>query len=484
MNQYNNIQGIILAAGKSTRFKRNRSKLTEKICGQEMILFPTKLLAHFGIKTSVVTGYQKNSIEKIVQQAHNENITFIHQEELLGTGHAILCALPIIEKEHVLIINGDAPLITPNIIESLFNKHFENKATLSFVTALNADQSINSYGIVIDDINGIRIIEAKDYHASINQETFLINAGIYIIEKSFLIEAINTIKKSSITGEIYLTELVHLASLQKLIVSTVEASFDAIRGVNDLKELWVAEHLKRSELIQYWMNQGIRFMAVQSVHIDLNVKIGTGSSIGAGVQLLGSTTIGENCSIGSFSSIENTTIQDNVIIHPHCVIKDAHIENKSTIGPFAHVHTQSYIHSESIIGNFVEIKKSTIGNASKIKHLAYIGDATLGKHVNIGAGTITCNHDGIHKHPTIIKDNAYIGSNNTLVAPITINKGAYTAAGSTITEDVPEYALAIARNKQINKEQYVHKLLQKKNNTYTSCDSMVTVKKSSPTTNL
>ena len=233
-----------------------------------------------------------------------------------------------------------------------------------------------------------------------------------------------------------------------------------IRGINTLQELWTVEQIKRAELIKYWMEKGIRFAAAQNNHIDLNITIGAGTYIGASVQLYGNTKIGNNCIIEAFSILENSILEDGACVKSHSVIKNSTIKNKAIVGPFAHVHSNSMIEQNAQVGNFVDIKKSEIGSNSKIKHLSYIGDAQIGNDVNIGAGTITCNYNGLTKEKTVIQDCAYIGSNNSLIAPINIGKDAFTAAGSVITKNVPDHALAIARAHQINKEEYAKKLKQ------------------------
>jgi N-acetylglucosamine-1-phosphate uridyltransferase (contains nucleotidyltransferase and I-patch acetyltransferase domains) len=221
--------------------------------------------------------------------------------------------------------------------------------------------------------------------------------------------------------------------------------------------------IKRSELIKYWMERGVRFSAPQTVHIDLDVEIGSGTYIGCSVHLQNSAKVGTNCVIEHFSIIDHSTIGDMVNVKPHTIITNAIIKDHAHVGPFAHIQENSTIGAHAHIGNFVETKNSTIGDHSKAKHLSYLGTAKIGNHVNIGAGTITCNFDGTKKHVTIIKDHVFIGTNNSLVAPITIHEHAFTAAGSVITKDVPARALAIARAPQTNKEEYAEKLLNKNN---------------------
>jgi len=457
---FENMEAIVLAAGKSTRFKTERNKLLEKICGQEIILFSTKLLEQMDIKTTIVIGYQKELIKETVKSPHQNRIDFVEQTEQLGTGHAVACAKNKCEKEHILILNGDVPLITKEIIEKLYNKHVESDSVISFVTSHYTGPD-HTYGRVIFDNNGIKIVEAKDFKQNMNDLHCCINAGIYLVKKAFLEEYICKIEKSSVTNEFYLTSIIETASKSHLNVETIKAPLDKIRGVNTFEELWAAEQIKRSELIKHWMRNGVRFNVAQNIHIDIDVEIGSGTEIECGVHLIGKTTIGKNCKIRKFSSIENTILEDNVEIFPNCVIRDSRIKKESQVGPFAHIHTQTNIEKETIIGNFVEIKQSTIGKYTHAKHHAYLGNATIGSRVNIGAGTITCNHDGITKHQTTIKNNAYIGSNNTLVAPVTIEQNAFTAAGSTITENIPKNCLAIGRSRQINKEDYVQTLFEK-----------------------
>ena len=452
-----NLQAIILAAGASTRFNTEKTKLAEPICGQAMILFPTKLLKSFKLLTTVVVGYQKETIQKIIQQHHGDSIQFVVQEKQEGTGHALACTKNLWEKEHILVINGDAPLTTQETIKTLYETHINENAAISFVTACNPDPTSKAYGRVVKKNGGIEIIEAKDFNDD-PAEHCCINAGIYLIKKDFLTDYIATLNDKNASKEFYITDLVKIASHNNKHVATVTAPFDTIRGINTLQELWAAEQIKRSDLIKYWMDNGVRFSLAQNVHIDLNVTIGKGSYIGCGIHLLGDTIIGKNCRIQEFSSLENAILGDNVNIHPHCIIKDALIESGSDVGPFAHLRNNVHLGPDTSIGNFVEIKNSTIDKQTKAKHLTYIGDATIGSNVNIGAGTITCNYDGINKHKTIIKDNAFIGSNNTLVAPVVIGENAFTAAGSTITADVPDNALAIARAHQTNKHEYAHKL--------------------------
>ncbi len=456
------VQAIILAAGKSTRFNTGRTKLLEKICGQEMILYTTRLLEQLNIPITVVVGYQKDAIKEVISNRHHKAINFVVQEEQYGTGHALVCSNTVWEREHSLIMNGDVPLVTSDTIESLYEKHIASHADVSFVISHNADPAIGGYGRVIKTEKSIRIIEARDFEGDASEHC-CINAGIYLVRRSFLQQCINDFTQNEKTQEFYITDLIKIASDQEKIVKTVSAPFDRIRGINTLQELWASEQIKRSELIKYWMEKGVRFLGAQSVHLDLDVTIGSGSSIGCGAHLLAGAIIGKNCKIHEYATIEASRIGDNCEILPHCIIKDSSIGAYSQIGPFAHVKEHSHIGEQVTVGNFVEIKKSTLGAGTKAKHLSYLGDAHIGTQVNIGAGTITCNYNGASKHQTVVHDNAFIGSNNTLIAPVIIERDAYTAAGSVISDNVPAEALAIARARQVNKEGYAHQIRDIKN---------------------
>lgn len=454
-----NTQAIILAAGRSSRFNKGQTKLIETICGQQMVLYITKLLDQCNIPITVVTGYQKELVETCIITEHGSSVAFVLQEQQLGTGHALAITQPQWHQDFILVLNADTPLVNKNLIERLYEEHIQTDACISIITTCLSEP--HAYGRVITTPDGIvQIIEAKDFTGD-SQERYSINAGIYLFNRTFLEKFIDTLSNANKAGEVYLTDLIGIASKNGYTVSTIKAPFDQIRGVNTLQELWAAEQIKRAELIRHWMDQGVRFFAPHTVHIDLEVNIGSGSSIGFGVHLLGNTQIGKNCTVEPFSIIKNSNLHDNVTIYNSSVISNSIIKSQVQVGPFAHVKW-AVVEHEAIIGNFVEITRSHIGQYTKAKHHTYLGDAQVEDHVNIGAGTITCNHDGTSKHQTIIKRNAYIGSNNSLVAPITIEEGAFTAAGSTITNDVPANALAIARSHQINKHGYATKLREKK----------------------
>lgn len=457
------IQGIILAAGKSSRFKTSNTKLGYTLCGQEIVVYPVKLLYALALPTTIVIGYQKEKVKQAIEQAGIPGLNFIEQNEQKGTAHAVLCTQKNWCAENILIMSGDTPLVTEENIQALIKKHTDTNADITFITAHNTDPSLITYDRIIKNGDKLTVVDGRSYEGDVTVDC-CINAGIYLIKREFL-ETTLPLLQSHSDSEIYLTDLITYASENNKKIETVALPFDQIRGVNTLKELWAAEHIKRSELIADWMDKGVHFSAAQNVYLDLNVTIGTGSFIGAGVLLLEGTKIGENCMIDAFSVISNSSIADNVTVAPHSVITDSEIKSHAQVGPFAHIRNKSVINEHAAIGNFVEVTKTTVGNNSKAKHLSYLGNGVVGSHVNIGAGTIFCNYNGFTKETTTIKDRAYIGSNNALIAPVVIGEGAITGAGSVITRDVPADTLALGRATQVNKDGYAKVLkerLQKK----------------------
>lgn len=448
-------RAIVLAAGKSSRFKRKKNKLATMICGRPMILFLLRELQKLRIPMTMIIGHQGEEIKQEVETSGVANVDYVVQQEQLGTGHAVLCSKHVWDRENILILNGDMPLIEGEFLEAFLNEHTNKNASVSFVSTHVLQPT--GYGRVIEENGKIRICEEKDCSDEYLCET-RVNAGIYAVKKAFLEEFIATMQRSSVSGEFYITDLIAYASDHGHLVNVMPAPFEQVRGVNTLQELWAVEQIMRSNLIKHWMDRGVRFELAQNIHLDVDVEIGPDSFIGTGAHILGKTKIGEGCFVAAFTILENTIVGDGSNIHSHSVIQDSVIGNDVHVGPFARLRNNVAIADNACVGNFVEVKGSSIGIGSKIKHLAYIGDATVGSNVNIGAGTIVCNYDGQEKHHTKIEDGVFVGSNNTLIAPVTIGKGAYVAAGSTITKDVPSEDLAIARARQENKEGYARKL--------------------------
>ncbi|HBL98529.1 TPA: UDP-N-acetylglucosamine diphosphorylase/glucosamine-1-phosphate N-acetyltransferase [Candidatus Dependentiae bacterium] len=450
------LQAIILAAGSSSRFNTSKSKLCFPICGQELIVYPAKLLASLQIPLTCVVGFQKEAVKAALARHSLPNISFAEQLQPLGTGHALASAREHFFADTILVMNGDAPLITQEIVETLLDAHRDATASVSFVISQSTDPSADGYGRIVQQDGKIRVVESRNYTGNRHKDQY-INAGIYLFQRTFLEKALATIHPDAKTGEMYITDLIQYASNTNEPIITSFAPFDNIRGINTLKELWAAEHIKRSELITHWMSQGVRFIAAQNVYLDLDVSIGADTTISPGCILVNGSSIGCGCTLGAYSYVCNSVLHDQVFMMSHSIISDSIVHEYAHIGPFAQIRS-STIGERAVVGNFVEVNRSKIGNQSKAKHLTYLGDARIGNSVNIGAGTITCNYDGIQKHITTIKDRAFIGSNNALVAPIIVGEGAMTGAGSVITDDVPADALAIARSRQTVKENFVEQM--------------------------
>lgn len=426
-------------------------KLTEKICGQELIIYPLKTAHTLSLTTTILIQNHQTVLQKIISQ------------------HALFSTTPIIYNEtpplfvtqqkwqhpFVLIMDATMPFITPESIKELYATHITYNAAITFIAAHHEEPTLK-YQRVIKKKQRIYLKNQHELSAKDMQEHCCISGGIYLISRDFLKKYAKEIAKAQTFAD-----LVNLATNAQEMVAMIFAPFDQIRTVDSYQGLWEVEHIQRAQLIRSWMDRGIRFFAPHTVHLDLDVQIGIGSSIGNSVHLLSGSTIGTDTLIDAFSIIDHATIGNNSTIHPHSMVKNSTIGDHTQIGPFAHIQSDTIVGDHCALGNFVETKRTKLGNHSKAKHLTYLGDAQIGTHVNIGAGTITCNYDGKNKHTTTIEDHVFIGSNNSLVAPVTIKKEAFTAAGSVITHDVPSHALAFGRARQVNKEGYTHTIEHK-----------------------
>jgi bifunctional UDP-N-acetylglucosamine pyrophosphorylase / glucosamine-1-phosphate N-acetyltransferase len=460
------VEAVILAAGNSTRFSGKQSKLLTKVCGQAMVVYPVKAAAKLDIPIHLIVGKQKDSIKKELEKYEFKNISYFEQKEQLGTGHASGCSKEKWSKKNILIINGDILLFNEKIILELIQEHSKNDADLTFIAAKT--NSPDGCARVIDEENGVRICEEKNCSEK-QKKMNLVNAGVYLAKVKHM-KALKELKKDTNVGEFLLTDLIEIFSNKGLKVCTKSVEIEKVCTVNTNEQLHNAEQIIQAEIIKKWINVGVRFENPTNSIVNVDVEIGDKTQIEFGVCLRGKTKIGRDCTINSNSILQDSIICDEVEIDCFSFIQESRIGLGAKVGPFARIRNNSIICDNSEIGNFVEIKNSKIENNSKVKHLSYIGDTYVGKKVNIGAGTITCNYDGIAKHKTIIEDNVFIGSNNTLVSPVIIGEGSYTAAGSTITHDVPQDSLAIARGKQSNKKNYAQRIKRKltKSNTKTT----------------
>ncbi len=399
---------------------------------------------------------------ELVKSQLGDQCRFVLQEEQLGTAHAVLQAKELLEdKEGVtLVVCGDTPLITSETMANLFTHHEETNAKATVLTALADDPA--GYGRIIRNEEGLveKIVEHKDAseeERKINE----INTGTYCFDNRALFAALKMVSNDNVQGEYYLPDVIEILKNAGEIVSAyVTGDFSETLGVNDRVALSQAEKIMRKRINEYHMRNGATIIDPDHTYIDADAEIGSDTIIHPGTRISGATKIGSDCVIGPNSEVNNCTIGDGTVIR-QSVVCDSEIGSGVAIGPFAHIRPNSQIHDEVKIGNFVEIKKTVFGRGSKASHLSYIGDAEIGSDVNIGCGSITVNYDGKKKHLTKVEDEVFIGCNSNLVAPVTIGKGAYIAAGSTVTKDVPGNALAIARAQQINKENYVEKLKNK-----------------------
>ena len=445
------IATIILAAGKGTRMKSDLVKVLHPLLGLSMLSYPidVSLKGIKAEKTIVVVGYQADRIKERFQ---DPRVQFVLQEEQLGTGHAVLQAIPFLQSftGTVLILCGDVPLVKAETLHSFINTFREKGSSLSVLTTVVEHPF--GYGRIIRSEEGWleRIVEEKD---ATEEERLIreINTGIYCVKASLLIQELREIGQKNAQGEYYLTDLVEIVRKKGLRCSAHWVA-DAVEvmGINTRVDLAIANEVLRQEKLRELMLSGVTVVDPKTAYVDRMVEVGRDTVLYPNCTLQGKTRIGERCVIESNSKISDSIIDDEVTIRSNSVITESKVEEGVSIGPFAHLRPLSEVKTKARIGNFVEVKKSVIGRGSKANHLTYIGDSTVGEEVNIGAGTITCNYDGFEKHPTIIGDRVFVGSNVELVAPVKVGDRSSIGAGTTVTKDVPEGALAISRVKQKN----------------------------------
>ena len=444
---------VIMAGGKGTRLKSKRAKVLHEIGGKPLLRHvidsARQIVAPSDIY--VVVGHQAAAVEAVVKDS---GVRFVHQEEQRGTGHAIQTAQQAVEGyDELLVLSGDVPLLRPETIAQLRDFHIEQRAAMTILTAAPPDAT--SYGRVLrkkpDSPEVKAIIEQKALTPE-QQSLREINSGIYAFRAEPLFAHIGELKTENAHGEYYLTDMAGLLVAAGERVVAVEAANPVeVLGANTIAEMMELDRELRLDTARRLMEQGVTVLRPETTVIDTGVEIGSDTVIEPFVQLLGETKIGEDCRIRSYSVIENSTLGDGVLVRHACVIAGSRIAAGALIGPFAHVRLESDFAEGVHVGNFVETKKVKLGKGSKANHLTYLGDADIGSGVNIGAGTITCNYDGVNKHRTVIGDGVFVGSDSTLVAPIVVGEGSYIAAGSSITEDVPPNALALGRARQVTK---------------------------------
>lgn len=458
---------IILAAGLGTRMKSLTPKVLHKICGKPIIQYVIDSIKTLKSESNIVVI--NPSSDKIRDALKDYPVVFAVQKKLKGTGDALKSAVQELkgflkdgdrdetrgEDNTVLVLSGDTPLINTSTLKRFLDIHEAEKEDISIISFIT--EGSHSYGRIVREKNKVSaIVEDKDADKE-QKKIREVNSGIYAM-KSHILNLLKEIKINEKKREYYLTDIVEVATKEGYKVNAhILGSEMELTGINTREDLHKATLYLRDTILTDWMRNGVSFMDTASVFIHPEAKIGTDTVIYPNVHIEGKTIIGSNCIIYPNTRIIDAIIGSHVTIKDCTVVESSTIKDGAAIGPFAHIRAGSVVGLSSKIGNFVEIKKSVIGDGVKASHLSYLGDAEIGKNVNIGAGTITCNYDGERKHKTAIEDNAFVGSDTQLVAPVRIGKGAYIGAGSTITKDVPPLSLATTRVNQKNIENWAIK---------------------------
>ena len=441
---------VILAAGMGTRMKSKMPKVLHKVCGKPLSKWVIDASEAAGAdKVCAVVGHKAETVKEVL----GDVCEFALQAEQKGTGHAVMQAIDVIKnsKGEVVILNGDTPLITAETINKPIEYHKNNGNQATVITAILDDAT--GYGRIVRDNDGsvLKIVEQKDAskeEKKINE----VNSGMYVFDAQSLVYALDKITPNNAQGEYYLTDTLEiLLSAGKKIGGYAISDNDEIRGINDRVQLNEAEKIMQKRINEYHMRNGVTMRNPESVYIEDGVEIGNDTEICQNVTIKSGTKIGSDCVIGSGSMLDRAVIHDGVDVLSS-VILESEVDEGTHVGPFAYIRPNCHVGKEVKVGDFVELKNSNIDDGTKISHLTYIGDSDVGKRVNFGCGTVTCNYDGKKKYRTTIGDDCFVGCNTNFVSPINVGDGVYIAAGSTITEDIPENSLSIARARQVNKE--------------------------------
>lgn len=441
---------VILAAGMGTRMKSKMPKVLHKVCGKPLSKWVIDASEAAGAdKVCAVVGHKAETVKEVL----GDVCEFALQAEQKGTGHAVMQAIDVIKnsKGEVVILNGDTPLITAETINKAIEYHKNNGNQATVITAILDDAT--GYGRIVRDNDGsvLKIVEQKDAseeEKKINE----VNSGMYVFDAQSLAYALDKITPNNAQGEYYLTDTLEiLLSAGKKIGGYAISDNDEIRGINDRVQLNEAEKIMQKRINEYHMRNGVTMRNPESVYIEDGVEIGNDTEICQNVTIKSGTKIGSDCVIGSGSMLDRAVIHDGVDVLSS-VILESEVDEGTHVGPFAYIRPNCHVGKEVKVGDFVELKNSNIDDGTKISHLTYIGDSDVGKRVNFGCGTVTCNYDGKKKYRTTIGDDCFVGCNTNFVSPINVGDGVYIAAGSTITEDIPENSLSIARARQVNKE--------------------------------
>ena len=457
MSNPSKIAIAIMAAGKGTRLKSKHPKVLHEVGGKALLRHVIESAAHVVPVSDVyaIIGYEADNVR---QAMSDTGAQFILQEEQRGTGHVIMCGRDALSKyDHIIVLSGDTPLIRPEIIERLRDFHLSNNVAMTILTAVPPDPF--GFGRIIRKERSGRTtdeVEAIVEQKALTRDQITIgeiNSGIYAFATKPLFGNIDRLNTDNAHREYYLTDMASLLgkSGQKVVALQAGEMAETL-GINDRIQLVQLDAQVRMAKANTLLEAGVTIYKPETCTIDADVEVGPDTIIEPFVQLLGKTKVGSDCRIRSGSVIENSVIGDGVLVRQGCIMNSARVENAAIIGPYSHLRPGSDIGPEAHVGNFVETKKVKLGKKSKANHLTYLGDAVIGEGVNIGAGTITCNYDGVNKHTTTIEDGVFVGSDSTLVAPVKVGKGAYVGAASCITDDVPADSLALGRGRQTVKE--------------------------------
>ncbi len=444
---------LILAAGKATRFKSEHSKVLHRLAGRPLGEYVLRTaMSVQSERTYMVIGHEAEEVRKALARP---GLTFIEQREQLGTGHALLVAREELKRcpsPTLVVLVGDAPLLRPETLRALVDAHTKARAAATVLTTRLSDP--HGYGRILrSGGGGVRAIVEEKVSTPAQRKIQEISSGILCFARSILLAHLTDLSAENAQKEYLLTDLVGIFNRHRKKVGRFRVRDSReVLGVNDRVEMAQIEKILRLRKSEALMRHGVTVVHPEGTYVDEDVEVGRDTIIEPGVSLLGRTRVGRACILRPYSTITDSVLGDRVTVRPCSAITGSKIASDVILGPFAHVRDGTVIDQGARIGNFVEVKKSRVGRGSKALHLTYLGDATLGEKVNIGAGTVTCNYDGEKKNPTFIEDSSFVGSGTMLVAPVRIGKGSYVAAGSTITEDVPPESLALARAPQTNKQ--------------------------------
>ena len=456
------IGAIILGAGQGTRMKSEIPKVMHQVGFLPMIDYPVEASLNLGCSpVVVVVGYKKEMVEAHLREKYGSGVVFAYQEEQLGTADAVRRGEPLLrDVDSVLILYGDVPLIREELLKRLIEIHKAHTPLISMVVSEVDDPK--GYGRIIRDEAGMIVAIREDKDCSEKERKIKeINPGIYVIDKEFLYSNLSRIDNLNMQREFYLTDLIEIASKESEI-KWIKEDFAYLLGVNTRVELEIANKVIFRRNCERWMEKGVTILDRDSVLLSSEIlDIGKDTVIEPNVTIKGKSKIGKNVYIERGAIIEDSTVEDNVRIRAYSIIEESHIKEGAQIGPFARLRPKSVVGVKAKVGNFVELKKTILGDGSKANHLSYLGDGIIGKNVNIGAGTIFCNYDGFGKYQTILEDEVFVGSDSQLVAPVKIGKGTYIGTGSTVTEDAPSDSLVIARARQVTKEGYAKRLKER-----------------------